>query len=252
MFTELRLIVKNNNDKTYIDDCYFTSPLKIGTPNYEKDRLLAVIMMASAGVLKGDCFDYYIECAQNAKMVLTEQSYTKLFDMGEGSAVKRVRINVGEKASLYYKQCAVIPFKNSCFESSTTISLSEKSEFAICDIIAAGRVGMGEAFLYKHYRSRIEVQLEGRSVWLDQCVLEPKRNKLQNLVYFGKYTHQGLFYYFGDKQKQIALIKYEPDTDNIEYAVTEAYRGIVVRVLACSAQEIEEVFGEIVELIKIG
>ena len=74
MVTELRLKMCSTQAGTQVSERYFTNPLKLGFPRTYGKRRKVVLMMASAGVLKGDCFDYYIECAQNAKMVLTEQS----------------------------------------------------------------------------------------------------------------------------------------------------------------------------------
>lgn len=72
-----------------IQKSYFTSPLKLGTPRTAGGRQKIVLMMASAGVLKGDAFEYYIRCHKGTNALITEQSYTKIFDMGGGSAKRR-------------------------------------------------------------------------------------------------------------------------------------------------------------------
>ena len=91
MTTELRLCVGIENGKSTITDRYFTSPLKLGMPVSRGDRLQIILMMASAGILKGDEFVYEICCEEGTKTRLTEQSYTKIFDTGEGGA-KRTQI----------------------------------------------------------------------------------------------------------------------------------------------------------------
>ena len=74
MDTNLRLKIGLQNQKSVVTDSYFTSPLKLGVPNHEGDRLKVVLMMASAGILKGDNFYYDICCRRGSKTLLTEQS----------------------------------------------------------------------------------------------------------------------------------------------------------------------------------
>lgn len=88
MVTELKLWIKEEQKKSILEECFFTSPLKIGMPQKNKETLHLILMMASPGVLKGDSFAYDIWCKENSKVLITEQSYTKLFDMGEGTAEK--------------------------------------------------------------------------------------------------------------------------------------------------------------------
>ena len=64
MLTELKLQIVRKNGRSIIGDSYFTSPLKLGTPDAERDRLNVVFMMASAGILKGDEFVYNIRCGE--------------------------------------------------------------------------------------------------------------------------------------------------------------------------------------------
>ena len=70
MTTELRLCVGIENGKSTITDRYFTSPLKLGMPISRGDRLQIILMMASAGILKGDEFVYEICCEEGTKTSL--------------------------------------------------------------------------------------------------------------------------------------------------------------------------------------
>ena len=99
MTTELKLETGIWYGRTEVTDSYFTSPLKLGIPAAFGERRKIVLMMASAGILKGDTFDYHIRCGAGTKNLLTEQSYTKIFDTGEGGAEKHQNIEVLEGAS---------------------------------------------------------------------------------------------------------------------------------------------------------
>lgn len=250
MDTKLELQIENIQGRTAIAHSYFTSPLKLGTPNCRGERLQLVLMMASAGILKDDHFQYEITCGEDTKSVITEQSYSKIFDTGEGSASRQMEICLEKNASLFYCPSAVIPFAGSSFDSSMTVKLDKASEFVCMDILAAGRVGMGERFAFSHYRSRICVMVEEKPVWLEHCCLNPAQMEVSNMVFFDGHTHQGTFYYYGEKEKQERLLAYET-TGEAVLAKTQPAAGICIRVLADTAQDIEEEFAGLKEVLKL-
>ena len=241
MDTGLELQIENQKGRSVIAYSYFTSPLKLGTPNIRGERLHLVLMMASAGILRGDSFWYEITCGENTKTLITEQSYSKIFDTGKEGAKKHMEICVGKNASLYYCPSAVIPFAGSSFHNSMNVRLDKESEFICSDILAAGRVGMGEQFAFSSYRNRICVMVEDKPVWLEHCYLCPEQMDVSKMVFLDGYTHQGTFYYYGKKENQEKLLEYKAKAP-VLLAVTQASAGVCFRVLANTAQDIEEEF----------
>lgn len=241
--------------KSRITRSYFTSPLKIGLPKTEGDRLKVVLMMASAGILKGDAFLYRIYCQPHTKTLITEQSYTKLFDTGDAGAAKTQHITVDEGASLYYCPQAVIPFAGSSFDSAVTFDIKENSELLFTDIVIAGRVGMGERFAFQHYHSRVCVRIDGKPAWIDNCLLEPEFMDMGSMLFFDHYTHIGTMYGYhlradietdikaGIEEKVLQLNNKAHGSMRI--GASRAARGVCLRVLAHSAQDIEELFGQV-------
>lgn len=262
MTTELKLRLENRKNRTEMTECYFTSPLKIGIPGHSGDRMKLVMMMASAGILKGDTFDYQVQCMDHTKALLTEQSYTKLFDMEGGCAKRKFEIQVGHGASLVYRPCAVIPFHGSHFIGTTQVSLCSDSEFFYSDILSAGRIGMGEAFQFEKYVNRTIVRVEDRPVWIDHCCLVPEGNAPDPLIYFHDFSHQGTFYYYGSMEKQDNFcLKLQEDLKEdgfskkkektLWFGVSKAVQGVCVRILAHSAQDIEEMFESFEKILDI-
>lgn len=258
MTTELKLTIGVQEGESRILDRFFTSPLKLATPHTDYDRLNVVLMMASPGMLRGDEHSYDIRCMEASRSMLTEQSYTKIFDTGEGKASRRQRIVVDQGASLFYRPCVVIPFRGSSYEGEMQVELSAGSEFAYVDILAAGRIGMGEQFAFRRYHNRISVQVGKKLVWIDNCLLDPAQMELGGMVYFDGYSHMGTFYYYGDAAGQerlreyLAMHKeYEDHRACIYAAMSQAREGICIRVLAHMAQDIEEFFAGIACELKL-
>lgn len=262
MTTELKLqIGKLPTGKSYIQEQYFTSPLKLGTPHSTSDRLSIILMMASAGILKGDRFAYDICCEAGTKTMITEQSYAKIFDTGEGAACKEQTIRLKENASLIYRPCTVIPFAGSSFEGDLRVDMSETGEFLYSDILAAGRVGMGEKFAFRRYRNRVSVERDGQPVWIDNCFLEPNVRMADDMLHFDRYTHIGTFYYCGPKQKEEQLLDFfyrechnadsrDTKEEPMTTAASHAREGICIRALAYMAQDIEELFDKLVKVLE--
>lgn len=255
MTAKLRLCVKSKKGKSVLEDSYFTSPLKLGVPVCRKDRLDIIVMMASAGVLKNDTFSYEMICEPETKTRITEQSYTKIFDTGDGKAEKKQYIRLYKNASLYNHPSAVIPFKNSTFDSEINVDLDGDSEFAWSDILSGGRIAMGEKFAFKHYRNRICVCIDGVPAWIDHCLLEPDRMGIESMCFFAGYTHQGTFYYYGNPEKQKRILEWniqiQEESKIYTVGATQARAGICVRVLANSAQDIEELFANLAKLLEM-
>ena len=249
MKTTLKLEVKDYNGSTNISDCYFTAPLKIGIPKSEDDRFHVIFMMASAGLLKDDEYHYEITCKQNSKLLITDQSYSKIFDTGDGLAFKNVLIHIEENASVYYMPSAVIPFKGSTFEGITEIRMQNSSKCIYSEIFCVGRVGMNERFQFKKYKNRLKIYIDNRFVFLDHICFEPSNTKLDNLIYFGNFTHMGMMFYYGD-ESVIEEIENFTSEFHVMIGITRPVMGILIRVLAHSAQDIEEIFQTIKKRIE--
>lgn len=107
---------------------------------------------------------------------------------------------------------------------------------------------MGERFVFSHYRSRICVMIEEKPVWLENCCLNPAQMKASDMVFFDGHTHQGIFYYYGNIENQEKLLAYRTKAP-VVMAGTSVGAGVCIRVLADTAQDIEEKFTALKEYI---
>ena len=253
MKAELKLQIEYHNKHSVIVDSYFTSPLKPAIPDTHEKRLTIVLMMASAGLLKGDQLFFDIICGQGTQTFVTDQSYTKVFDTGDCCAARYQHIRVEKGASFFYRPCATILYRNSSYKATMEVELDKQSEFLYTDIVIAGRIGMGEKFVFCNYHNRISISVDGRPAWIDNCLLKPKTMDVQGMLFFDGYTHQGTFYYYGTETKQDKLEHNLPlifqqreeltgGEKRLVYGISKAAYGIIVRILGMSAQDIEEVF----------
>lgn len=254
METELRLRFGLQGARTVVKERYCSSPLKLGLPNNRSDRFHVITMMASAGMLKGDRFCYEILCEEGTKARMTEQSYTKIFDTQDGEVARHQQITLQNHASFFYEPSAVLPFAGSRYRGSTQVQLKEDSEFLYQDILSVGRVAMGEEYAFSMYQNRVVVEVEQIPVWMDHCLLLPLDMPLKQMLFFDGYTHQGTLYYYGPSEtcllEELQRACEKMEKNDIWLGVTQAQRGICVRVLAMAAQEIEGFFEQIKKTIQ--
>lgn len=228
------------NGKTVVSDSLFTAPFKITKPFENGKAAEIMIMQASAGILEGDSHEMEFKIRSGSNVIITGQSYTKLFRMEKGRAEQRVKITVEKDAFLCYLPCPVIPFKESEFINVNEIYLEEGAHFAMQDVFACGRKAMGESFEFRKYHSRTTVYENGMPVFADNTRLVPKEYDIGGIGYCEGYTHQGMAYFYG-------LNKIAPcESDSLISAVTDAKRGQLMRILANSSDEIENYIKNII------
>ena len=188
----LYIKAKAINEKTYLQDSYFTAPFKIAKPFFEGDDgvMSLMIMSSSAGVMEGDNYRLDVELDKDAKVKLESQSYQKIHRMKSGNAVQHNSFNLAKGAFLDYAPKATIPFAESSFSSSTVCRLEEGAVFIYSDILSAGRVKSGEVFGFREYRRGIRVYYGRELIFLENQFLYPKEQTLENICFFEGFTHQ--------------------------------------------------------------
>lgn len=241
--SRLYLKTENFNGRTLMSDCFFTAPIKIAKPFCYKDYTEIMMMIASAGILEGDFYDIEIDVCEKSALKFTGQSYTKLFKASDKGASQKVKLTVKDGGKLLYFPTPVIPFGDSIFQSKTEVHLSKQSKFAMLDVISCGRKAMNEEFKFKYYRSRTAVYIDNVLSFLDNQRLVPEETELGGMGFFEDFSHIGMMYIYGVNRFTL------PESQNVEAAITNANRGLCVRIFADSGDEIIRYSKKIIEKI---
>jgi urease accessory protein len=230
-----------------MSDCFFTSPFKVAKPFYRDDGYTEIMVMcASPGILAGDKYDMRFNLSNNTKTIISEQSYRKLYNTGDGFSQQNTRIQAGENAALCYIPYPVIPFAGSRFHSRTDIDLRPSSKLIFGEIFTCGRDGMGERFAFSEFSSRTAVSVDGKPVFLDNSRLfgsggggvtkgyeaENCEADFSGLGFFEGYSCQGVFFLYGFDE--ISL----PEREGIQAAVSRSSAGFTIRALGDSANSL--------------
>jgi len=183
-------------------------------------------------MLEKDVYEMDFSISDGSSAMVTEQSYRKVFRADGEGAAQKTSISVGENASFFYLPSPTIPFAGSRFCGETIVRLRPSSKFFLCDILACGRAGMGEKFLFDSYRSRTSVYVGEELAFLDNCRLLPGEAEPGGLGFFEGFPYQGFFYLHGFATDRL------PEEPGLEIAGSQAKQGVSVRVLAQNGEDI--------------
>lgn len=252
----LKIETELKNDKTILKDTFFSAPLKIAKPFYDEyyNMMKLCMLNVSAGIFSGDSFTIDINVNKNSRLELYTQSYSKVFQMKEGFAEQVLNINLEDGATLEYLPHPVIPYANSNYIATNVIRLKETSVLFFRDIISCGRYKRDESFKFKKFKSRTEVYLEGKLVFVDNTFLEPKYQELNTIGFYEGYTHQANVLIFNtkvDEELKNGIVEFLYSYKNIEYGATVTCKnGIIVRILGKSSEKLKMITDELVEYIR--
>lgn len=257
--SKLNIVTKVNEttNKNYLSDISFTAPFKVTKPFYDEfDNMSIMLMSVSAGIMEGDIQDISITVEDKSKVKIFSQAYEKIHKMKEGKACRKTEIEIGRNSFLEYSPLPTIPFGESSFENETVIKLIDKSsKLAYSEILTSGRVGRGEKFEYKCYKSRTSVSIGDELIYHDNANYIPNDMKMEGYCMFEGYTHQSnllLFNFCASSKEQLAkingIINNEP---SIIGGSSVSHTGdICVKLLGNTSENLIRVNTQVIEMLR--
>jgi urease accessory protein len=182
---KLELTFSSQGGRTFISSQFANSPLKIWRPFALDDgRVLVQIVNVSPGIMAGDEYRLELNISSRAKVVLVNQSATKLHSMPKGlSGQQHVSINVEDGAELEYYPGLTIPFPSSEYSQTVHVQLAATAKFAMLERWAIGRVERGEVHQYRKVSARVRVARNGKPIYSDGLELREGTGLLDGHAY---------------------------------------------------------------------
>lgn len=251
----LSITTKGRNNKTIIDDVYFTAPFKITRPFYEKNNVLKIVTIAvSAGIMEGDVQEINIKALEGSNTLISSQSYEKIHKMKEEEAKRNTHIYVSKNALLRYMLLPTIPFANSAFSSKINVELEDDtSKFIFSEIISCGRYARGEIFQYKYYKSLLNIKKMGKLLYRDNTFFNPKDFYVDEIGMLENHTHLAniLIFNFNLSENRINEIRNIIEQNSVDGGVSYTWSNdIVIRLLGFNSQSLEKVSEKIIKTIE--
>ncbi len=173
--SRLELTFRQRAGKTYLAEQFAGSPLKVLRPfEVGGGRALLQLLNVGPGIMQGDRYDLLVSVRTGAKVVLVNQSATKLHTMPSGSAYQSVAVQVERGAELEYYPGLVIPYRDADFAQRTEVHLEEGAHFGTLERYAVGRTAHREAFSFRRVSSRLHIYRNKVLVYADGLELKPE------------------------------------------------------------------------------
>jgi len=196
----------SQNGNTVLRDAYCEIPFKV-TRVLSSSQPFAhlILMQCSAGLFGGDELESVIRVQRGARVLLTQQSATKVHPSKSGRAIQRhhVFVEAGAELRLYFEP--LIPFAGSSLMQSMRIELEEGARLVFWEALMAGRVGHGERWDFRELTSETELRLNGKPVYLERFVLPNALEQSEYAMSECNYLGTGL-YVGGDASNVAARI----------------------------------------------
>ncbi|SLM89065.1 urease accessory protein UreD [Brevibacterium yomogidense] len=191
----LRLHVANRGDRAIATDQYFQGALRVLRPHYldESGQVTYTIVNPGGGYLGGDVYDIDVEVAQDASLLLTTQSATKVYRTPEAAAHQRTVFRLGPRAVLENLPDQLIAYREAHYVQDTVVDMDASATFVTAEIITPGWAPDGTLFTYDEVRLRQEVRIDEVPVVLDSLIVRPDAGdeSVESTLFMAGRTHLG-------------------------------------------------------------
>jgi urease accessory protein UreH len=188
--------------QTVLRKSYCEVPFKI-TRILNSRRSLAhlILMQCTAGLFGGDEVECSVRIERGARVLLTQQSATKVHPSRERPAIQMNHIVVESGAELQLYLEPVIPFAGSSLRQITRIDVESGARLRFWEGFMAGRVSRGECWQFRELASETHLRVNRELVYLDRFRLVPHGfagsrwstgdcSYFGTALYFGEQAHE--------------------------------------------------------------
>jgi len=192
---ELRLTVGRRGGRGIATSQYHQGALRVIRPHYLDDsgQVAYTIVNPGGGYLGGDVYDVDIQVEEQARLLLTTQSATKIYRTPGDPAVQHTRFRLGPGASLEYVPDQLIAYRDATYRQDTVVELAADSSLVMCDVVTPGWSPDGQQFRYEEVRIRNDIYRDGRLLALDNLLIRPGHPDapLSSMLFLEDYSHLG-------------------------------------------------------------
>ena len=243
----LRLSMEKKRDKTVTKQIYFQGAFKMLRPHYldNSGQACYFLINPGGGYVDGDRYRMEITLEEQAELILTTQSATKVYRTPHTPVLQENEIVLKKGSVLEYIPDPLIAYRNAKYKQNTIIRMESGATLFYSDILTPGWSPDGEWFKYDLLQLKNEIYLDGKLVLFDHLKLQPIEAGVDGIGYMEGYTHLGSIIVISEKVNEDVLQGLynviEKDLGACKAGMsllTES--GFTVRILAHSTQKVEE------------
>ncbi|MBY9077693.1 urease accessory protein UreD [Paenibacillus sp. HN-1] len=227
--TFLRASFSLRGGKTEAIERYHTAPVKIAKLFRFPDELGVIVMDSSPGMLGNDRYVMEWEAGQDTRVVLTNQSFTKVHPCEYGQKASMLqRFRLGSGSCIEVMMEPVMLYRDAAYENDTVVELQKGSVWMQGEVLCPGRILRGESFVYRRLDNRLRVYSEGRLIFHQRQVVLPEQQAIEATGSWEDFSHTGTFYVFSDGVTPKLL-------EDVRQALQKAPSRLGTEILSCAS-----------------
>ncbi len=214
------------------------------------------ILSPSGGVLQGDRYRTDITSQNNAIAHITTQGATRIYKMDENYATQIINLKVNKNSYLEFIPQQLIPYNNARYYQKVTFNVDETSTLLYSETLVPGRTAMGELFEYDICYLKTILENNSKNIqFFDSCMLQPKKQKMNIIGMFGRYTVLSTVYLITKNNisklnEKINLIFNDNDEVVGGSSILPNDSGLCVRILSNSTEDSKDVIYNIAKVVR--
>lgn len=213
-----------------------------------------VMVNPGGAYLGADLFLIDVEVENNAALLLTTQSATKVYRTPGSFAEQRMNIQLGEGSRLELVPDQLIAYREASYRQNSRIRLHPSSSLVMAEVVTPGWSPDGASFKYEEVRLRNEIWIEDGSgaklLALDNLLILPPVNDVTGMGFMEGFSHLGSLVVVDPRVNQALadeLAHVARDFDaytGVSLTMTIAGTcGLVLRSLSNSTEELNTLLG---------
>ncbi|MEA3187203.1 MAG: urease accessory protein [Chthoniobacter sp.] len=171
----------DDSGQSYLREQSFCAPMHLSKPFTETNTLVVNAVNVTAGLFAGDEVSCHVRVESGARLLLTSPSAQRAHRSPQGTASLRQEFFVGSGAFLEVLPEIFIPHGGASYRQRTTIAAESGAELIFFEMLAPGRVAMGENFAFDRLDWETDVHWSGRPSVRERYSLSPADESLEAL-----------------------------------------------------------------------
>lgn len=184
--------------KSTVISAFATSPMKLLTPRSRGDSVWACTSSFGGGLVAGDQTSLELQLGPEARCFLGTQASTKVYrNPAALPCGHETRATVGRGATLVFAPDPVQAFAEASYTQRQEFNLASDANLALLDWFTSGRAARGERWAFARFSSRNQVNIGGKTVFLDSLTLDPADGDLAAPHRTGRFNCLGVLLLIG-------------------------------------------------------
>jgi len=218
-------------------------PLRVQRPFYPEGKTgccHVYLLHPPGGLVSGDELRIEAEVGEGSHALLTTPAAAKLYKADSHGVAwgQHTRLQVAKGATLEYLPQETIAFDGSRGEQTTTVELASGAKTLGWEVLALGRPASDLPFATGALEQRFHLSLDGKPLWIERQLLDPKHPRFTGAWGQGGATVQATLWAVGldDEAGAIEALR-EELPDHNRWAVTRRQGVLLLRYLGADRNE---------------